>query len=112
MKRQEFIKFTQTGNSKGKKPLITGKSITDPSYARTGRQLIFDPLNIEYRMKYPQGVPLDKENPMQFKEYDKLYPDQFTAMRQAREQVSGVKKKLDVVTKQPKQPKEPEPKTN
>lgn len=95
MKRSEYIRFCQSGKSKGKKALISGKSVTDPTFARTGRQMIFQPLNIEYRMKYPDGVPLDKENPLQFKEYDKLYPDTFTAMRDANADVKDTKSKLN-----------------
>ena len=99
MTRKEFVKFTQTGQSKGKKSMITGKSVTDPTFARTGRQLIFNPLYIEYRMKYPDGVPLDKDNPHDFKEYDKLYPDTFKAIQQAKSEVKTTKKKLDEFTK-------------
>lgn len=105
MKRNEYVKFTQTGKSKGKKPLISGKSICDPSFARTGRQLIFQPLNIEYRMKYPEGNPLNPENPMQFNEFDKIYPDQFKAMREAKAQVSTTKTKLKEVQKKAKENK-------
>lgn len=103
MKRNEYVKFTQTGQSKGKKPLITGKSMTDPTFARTGRQMIFQPLNIEYRMKYPEGVPLDKENPLQFREFDKLYPDQFKAIREAKSHVDTTKETLDKLQKQHKE---------
>lgn len=103
MTRKEYVKFCQTGQSKGKKSMITGKSVTDPTFARTGRQLIFSPLNIEYRMKYPDGVPLDKENPYNFKEFDKLYPDTFKAINQAKADVKNTKTKLQELSK--KQPK-------
>lgn len=102
MTRKEFIKFTQTGQSKGKKCMITGKSVTDPTFARTGRQLIFSPLNIEYRMKYPDGVPLDKDNPHNFKEFDKLYPDTFKAIQQAKADVKNTKSKLEEISKKHK----------
>lgn len=95
MTRTEYIHFTQTGKSKGKKPLITGKSVTDPTFARTGRQMIFQPLNIEYRMKYPDGVKLDKEHPHDIKEYDKIYPDIFDAIRQANADIHDTKHKLN-----------------
>lgn len=96
MKRKDFVHFVQEHKSKNKKkPLISGASITDPTFARTGRQMIFNPLNIEYRMKYPAGNPLDKENPMEFKEFDKLYPDIFKAMRQAKEHITTTKTKLN-----------------
>lgn len=105
MKRSEYVKFCQHGNSKGKKALISGKSVTDPTFARTGRQMIFQPLKIEYRMKYPDGVPLDKENPLQFKEYDKLYPDTFTAMREANADVKDTKSKLNKIKEDLNKPK-------
>lgn len=110
MTRKEFVKYIQTGKSKGKKPLITGSSVTDPSFYRTGRQLIFEPLNIEYRMKYPDGVPLDKENPHNFKEYDKIYPDHFKAMLQANNDIVTTKSKLNEIQKQSQtQPSNPNP---
>lgn len=109
MTRKEFVKFTQTRKSKGKQPLITGKSITDPTFARTGRQMIFDPLNIEYRMKYPDGNPLNPDNPHDFKEYDKLYPDQFIAMRQAKQEVKDTKTKLNKMKQEPKQEPKQQP---
>ena len=105
MKRTEYVHFTQTGKSKGKKALITGKSVTDPTYARTGRQMIFQPLNIEYRMKYPEGVKLDKDNPHDIKEYDKIYPDTFDAIRQANADIHKYTR-----SKKEPQPKEPQPK--
>ena len=97
MTRKEFLEFTLTRKSNGKQSMHVGESVTDPTFARTGRQMIFQPLNIEYRMKYPAGVPLDKDNPMNIAEFDKLYPDQFKAIRAAKEHVSSTGKKMDVL---------------
>lgn len=93
MTRNEFNKFIQTGKlDKPKKQLISGRSVTDPTFARTGRQMIFQPLPIEYRMKYPDGTPLNPDNPHEFKEYDKLYPDTFKASLQANSDIKTTKK--------------------
>lgn len=116
MTRNEFVRFIQTGKSNGKQVLSTGKSVTDPTFARTGRQLIFQPLPIEYRMKYPAGVPLDKDNPHNIKEYDKIYPDTFDAIRQANADIKDSKKNLNEIkrkledSKKPKPEPKPEPK--
>lgn len=110
MTRKEFIQFVQIGRlNKPKKMLISGRSVTDPSFARNGRQLIFQPLNIEYRMKYPAGVPLDKDNPMQFKEFDKLYPDTFKAIREANAVTESTKKSLSEIQEGLKKKPDPTP---
>lgn len=103
MTRKEFRGFISTNKSANlKKTLVTGESVTDPTFAQTGRQMITAPLPIECRMKYPQGVPLDKDNPHNFKEYDKLYPDSFKAMREAKQDVDTTKSKLNEIEKKNK----------
>lgn len=103
MTRKEFRRFISTSKSSSpKKMLVTGESVTDPTFAQTGRQMITNPLPIECRMKYPQGVPLDKDNPHNFKEYDKLYPDSFKAMREAKQDVDTTKSKLNEIEKKNK----------
>lgn len=112
MNRQQFKQFVSKKYDHYKQPLKQGSSITDPSFARTGRQLIFQPLPIEYRMKYPDGNLLDKENPHNIKEYDKIYPDQFLAMQQARNDIQTTKTKLNEIDKHIKQKqKQPNPET-
>ena len=95
MTRKEYIKYVQSKKlNKPKQCVVKDKSVTDPSFAQTGRQMLTNPLPIEYRMKYPAGVPLDKENPLNFKEYDKLYPDTFKAIRDAKDVTAQTETKL------------------
>lgn len=108
MKRSEYVKLCQNGKTNhARECVVKDKSVTDPSFAQTGRQILFNPLPIEYRMKYPAGVPLDKDNPMLFKEYDKLYPDKFDAVRQANADVNTQKHVLKKVQEQTKPNKQP-----
>lgn len=100
MTRKEYVKFVESGKGKLKKPVVSDKSVADPTFAQTGRQILTNPLNIEYRMKYPQGTPLDKDNPMKFNEYDKLYPDNFKAIREAQSVVTITESKLRDVSQQ------------
>ena len=98
MKRSEFREFISSSISKGKKSIENHVlSDCDPTFAQTGRQMIVNPLPIEYRMKYPQGVPLDKNNPFNFAEYDKIYPDTFKAMREARAKINDTKTHLNEI---------------
>lgn len=100
MTRKEFVKFTETGKHVKNKTCVTmDKSVTDPSFAQTGRQLLTNPLPIEYRMKYMPGTPLNKENPMHFNEYDKMYPDTFKAIREAESITKQTKDNLDKLEK-------------
>lgn len=95
MTRKEFVKFTESGKSaKLKSCVVADVSVCDPTFAQTGRQLLTNPLPIEYRMKYPAGTPLDKDNPMNFNEFDKLYPDTFKAIREANNVTETTKKAL------------------
>ena len=110
MTRQEFIKFTQCGkNSKPKNTVVSDASVTDPSFAQTGRQMLTNPLPIEYRMKYPAGVPLNKENPMHFNEFDKLYPDTFKAIREANNVTETTKSTLSKLQEKGKKKPDPKP---
>lgn len=113
MKRKDFKKFLVHHRTNHIKTcVVPDKSVTDPSFAQSGRQQIFNPLPINYRVTYADGVPLNKENPMQFNEFDKLYPDRFKAVEQAKAQVDTTKthltkikehlnKKPDTPTNQP-----------
>ena len=113
MTRKEFVRFTETGkNQRPKKCVVADKSVTDPSFAQTGRQLLTNPLPIEYRMKYPAGVPLNKENPLQFNEFDKLYPDTFKAIREANSVTDKTKKALNKIQESAKKPEPPQPPQN
>lgn len=110
MTRQEFVRFSECGkNAKPKKCVVTDVSVCDPSFAQTGRQILTSPLPIEYRMKYPAGVPLNKENPMQFNEFDKLYPDTFKAIREANNVTETTKRNLSKLQESAKKKPEPTP---
>lgn len=103
MKRSEFVKFIQNGKTThAKECVLKDKSVTDPSFAQTGRQMLTNPLPIEYRMKYPDGTPLNKENPMDFNEFDKLYPDHFKAVREAQSVTKETQKTLKKVQEEHK----------
>ena len=113
MTRQEFVKFTETGkNKKIKTCVVADVSLCDPSFAQTGRQILTNPLPIEYRMKYPAGVPLNKENPMHFNEFDKLYPDTFKAIREANNVTETTKKTLSKIQESTKKKPDPTPNPN
>lgn len=100
MNREQFRKFQQSGNTNHLKDVVVvDESMCDPTFARTGRQLIFDPLNVEYRMKYPQGVPLNPDNPYKFKEYDKIFPDTFKAIREANSDLVNAESNLKKIGK-------------
>ena len=114
MKREEFKKFLQEHKTNhAKECVVTDKSVTDPSFAQSGRAQIFNPLPINYRVTYTDGVPLNPDNPMQFNEYDKLYPDKFKATEQAKKSVDTTKKQLKKIEEQTKaKPQDPNPNPN
>ena len=113
MTRQEFVKFIETGKSKIMKVCVVADvSVCDPSFAQTGRQMLTNPLPIEYRMKYPAGAPLNKDNPLEFNEFDKLYPDTFKAIREANNVTETTKKALSVIHESTKKKPEPNPNPN
>lgn len=98
MTRQEYIEFTRTKKvNNNRNTCITTMSVTDPSFAQTGRQQVFNPLPIQPRGVYGSPIPLNKDNPLSFYEYDKQYPDRFVAMYQAKENVTDTKTKLDKI---------------
>lgn len=94
MTRKEYIKYCQSKSSKSKRKTHPMASVTDPSFAQTGRQIFATPLPINYRAQYQAGAPLDKDNPLHVAEYDKMYGDTFEAMKQAKQQVTTTKEKV------------------
>lgn len=74
-------------------------SVTDPSFAQTGRQIVFNPLPYTPRPIYSQGVPAD-----QMQAFDGMYKDKFEAFQAAKEfsetQKQDLKKKIDEHSKQ------------
>ena len=116
MTRKEYVKFCQSKKTdKAKQRCMTMPSVTDPTFAQTGRQMLTNPLPINYRVRYSEGAPLNPDDPHKFNEFDKMYPDKFKAMVEAKEQVNTTKKNLkkassDYEEKQ-KETKQPETKT-
>lgn len=92
MKRNEYVKFCHSKHSDGvKKTNYPMASVTDPTFAQTGRQMLTNPLPINYRVQYQDGAPLNPDNPHQFNEFDKMYPDTFKAMTEAKQQITTTK---------------------
>lgn len=81
MKKSDFMKFVATGSMQPKKnenPIM--KSVTDPTYAQSGRDLVFNPLNYEAKPIYSNGVPLKDMQP-----FDGMYKDKHDAFQAAKE---------------------------
>lgn len=68
-------------------------SVTDPSMAQSGRDLLFNPKPIMYnRVEYSQGVPVD-----QMHSFDKMYADKLDVFKDAQEHSTKTKKQLDKI---------------
>lgn len=57
-----------------------GVSVTDPSFAQSGREMVFNPLPYNPKPIYQQGVPLDKMH-----EFDGMYKDKLDVFQSAKE---------------------------
>ena len=81
MKKCEYIKMLQ-----GIKPTINKvqenhmSSVTDPTFAQSGRELVFNPLPYETKQIYSNGIPLEQMQP-----FDAMYADKFDSFEQARQ---------------------------
>lgn len=92
MTRKEYIKYCQTHKHNGNKKTTTPmQSVTDPTFAQTGRQMIENPLNVNYRVQYAQGAPLDKDNPYHVNSFDNMYGDKFQSMKEAKQHIEKTK---------------------
>ncbi len=110
MKKSDYIKMLQ-----GVKPTMHKVqenhmlSVTDPSYAQTGRQIITNPLPYETKPIYANGVPLKDMQP-----FDGMYVDKHTAFQSAKEfsenQSKDIKDKLTKIEEEKKKKNE-SPKT-
>lgn len=67
-------------------------SVTDPSFAQSGREIVFNPLPYDVKPIYSQGVPAD-----QMQAFDGMYKDKFEAFQAARE--FSEKSKTEIKTK-------------
>lgn len=96
MTREEFIKHKSNGTYPyPSTERNTRISQTNPAFAQSVRDMIYNPLPITPRpMSYFQG-PLIKD----MYAFDKLYPDKFDAFRDIVEVSSKTKKDLDALQK-------------
>ena len=62
-------------------------SVTDPSFAQSGRDLVFNPKPYDTKPIYSSGVPADK-----MQAFDGMYKDKFEAFQAAKEFQSKTKK--------------------
>ena len=109
MKKSEYIKMLQ-----GTKPAVHKKqenhmpSVTDPSYAQSGRDLLFNPKPYEMKQIYSNGVPLKDMQP-----FDAMYADRFQAFQHAKEfseiQHKDIKDKLAKIEEEKKKKDNPQP---
>lgn len=81
MKREDFVKFLN-GKYKPTKVKRTNhlKSVTDPRFAQSGRELVFNPIGYDTKPIYQNGVPRD-----QLQAFDGMYKDKFEAFQVAKE---------------------------
>ena len=96
MTREEFIKHKSNGTYPNpSNEHNTRISQTNPAFAQSVRDMIYNPLPITPRpMNYFQG-PLTKD----MHAFDKMYPDKFDAHRAAKEVSDKTKKDLDTLQK-------------
>lgn len=81
MKKSDYVKMLQgTKPTMHKKQENSMPSVTDPSYAQSGRDLLFNPKPYEMKQIYANGVPLKDMQP-----FDAMYADSFQAFQQAKE---------------------------
>lgn len=118
MTRNQFSDFISQGNrinNPATAPVLK-TSVTDPSYFQTGRQMLTNPLPIQPRVSYFQGAPLNKQDVLNMKEYDKMYPDRFKASMQAQVDIEttkeGLKKMQDKAFGKQQQPQQQQQQQN
>lgn len=81
MKKSDFRKMLQGVRTPSRKSeVITVQSVTDPSFAQSGRELVFNPLGYETKAIYANGVALDNMQP-----FDGMYVDKHAAFQSAKE---------------------------
>lgn len=81
MNKSQFRKFVSTSEHQARQVVINHlPSVTDPTFARTGRQMATDPLPIEYKPIYRNGVTIDH-----MQAFDKMYVDKISGFNSAKE---------------------------
>lgn len=109
MEKSDYVRMLQ-----GVKPTMHKKqennmpSVTDPAYAQSGRELLFNPKPYEMKQIYSNGVPLKEMQP-----FDAMYADRFQSFQQAKEfsetQHKDIKEKLAKIEEDKKKKQNPQP---
>lgn len=105
MKREDYVKFLN-GNYKPTKVKRTNhlKSVTDPRFAQSGRELVFNPIGYDTKPIYQNGVPRDELQP-----FDGMYKDKFDAFQAAKEFSDDQKKNINNFVKEKETKKDDTP---
>lgn len=81
MKKTDYVNMLQGKKMPMRAPeKITVESVTDPSFAQSGRDLVYNPIGYETKPIYANGVPLDQMQP-----FDGMYVDKHAAFQSAKE---------------------------
>ena len=81
MRKKDYRKMLQGARMPARKSeIITVQSVTDPTFAQSGRELIFNPLGYETKPIYANGVALNDMQP-----FDGMYVDKHQAFQYAKE---------------------------
>lgn len=81
MKKSDYLKLLQGARLPAKKcEKVTVDSVTDPTYAQSGRDLAFNPLPYEMKPIYTNGVPLNEMQP-----FDGMYKDKLDVFQSAKD---------------------------
>lgn len=103
MTRHEYIEMCMKRESVRNIRKNVLPSVADPTMAQSGRELLFNPKNINYnRVSYYKGVPVE-----QIQGFDKMYADKIEVFDDAKKLSDKTKKQLDdLQTKYEKSKKE------
>ena len=91
MTKQEFLNHCKQRKSVRSYKSNVLPSVTDPTLAQSGRDILFNPKPINYnRVEYTQGVPL-----AQMQSFDKMYAEKLDVFQDAKDHSTKTKKQLD-----------------
>ena len=109
MTRQEYLNQCKSRSSVRVYRKNVLPSVTDPSMAQSGRDLLFNPKPINYdRCDYYKGLPVD-----QMRSFDQMYAQKMDVFNDAKELSTTTKKQLDKLEKEYEKSKnQPAPQDN
>lgn len=109
MTKQEYLNHCKQRKSVRNYASNVLPSVTDPTLAQSGRDLLFNPKPIAFnRVDYVQGVPLE-----QMKSFDNMYAQKLDVFEDAKQQTQETTKKLDKLQETYKKSKnQPTPQNN